>query len=164
MRRFLLDTGPAQKFVSKDPAVTRIAKERRIRGDVIGICVPVLGELWSGVEGSNARDLNARRLLNQLSRLVLWPYDKPAAAEFGRIFTLLKRMNVRCSIHQRHLSATATSRHADSPLDPSQVAIYNCLELGGQSRHTLDRSSEFQSLATSATKVNSKVWRLRLRK
>ena len=92
MSRFLLDTGPAQKFVSKDPVVTRIAKERRMRGDVIGICVPVLGELWSGVEGSNSRDLNAQRLLNQLSRLVLWPYDKPAAAEFGRIFTLLKKM------------------------------------------------------------------------
>ena len=92
MSRFLLDTGPAQKFVSKDPVVTRIAKERRMRGDVIGICIPVLGELWSGVEGSNSRDLNAQRLLNQLSRLVLWPYDKPAAAEFGRIFTLLKKM------------------------------------------------------------------------
>lgn len=42
-----------------------------MRGDVIGICIPVLGELWSGVEGGNSRDLNARRLLNQLSRLVL---------------------------------------------------------------------------------------------
>ena len=63
-----------------------------MRGDVIGICIPVLGELWSGVEGGNSRDLNARRLQNQLSRLVLWPYDKPAAAEFGRIFTLLNKM------------------------------------------------------------------------
>jgi len=92
MSRFLLDTGPAQKFVTNDPVVTRIVKERRVRGDAIGICVPVLGELWSGVEGSNSRDLNAQRLLNKLSRLVLWPYDKAAAGEFGRIFTLLRKM------------------------------------------------------------------------
>lgn len=91
MSRFLLDTGPAQRFVNKDPVVTRIAKERRQQGHVIGICVPVLGELWSGVEGSDSRDLNAQRLRKQLSSLVLWPYDKPAAAEFGRIFALLRK-------------------------------------------------------------------------
>lgn len=92
MSRFLLDTGPAQKFVTKDPLVTRVAKERRQQGHMIGICIPVLGELWSGVEGSDSRDVNAQRLLNQLSRLVLWPYDKPAAAEFGRVFALLRKI------------------------------------------------------------------------
>ncbi len=88
----MLDTGPAQKFVNKDPVVSRIARDRRTHGDVIGICVPVLGELWSGVEGSESRELNASRLRNQLSKLVLWPYDKPAAREFGRLFNVLKKL------------------------------------------------------------------------
>jgi tRNA(fMet)-specific endonuclease VapC len=92
MSRFLLDTGPAQKFVNKDPVVRRAAQERRQRGDVIGICYPVLGELWSGVLGSDSRAQNAQRLQHNLKRLVLWPYDKAAAEEFGRIFTALKRM------------------------------------------------------------------------
>lgn len=92
MNRFLLDTGPAQKFVNKDPVTIRFANERRQRGDVIGICVPVLGELWSGVEGSATRECNVQRLQHNLSRLVLWPYDKQAAAEYGRIFNVLKKL------------------------------------------------------------------------
>jgi len=92
MSRFLLDTGPAQKFVAKDPAIRKVAEERRRRGDVIGICLPVLGELWSGVEGSESRERNAQRLQHNLKRLVLWPYDKPAAEEFGRLFTALRKM------------------------------------------------------------------------
>jgi hypothetical protein len=71
MSRFLLDTGPAQKFVNKDPAIRRAGEERRQRGDVIGICYPVLGELWSGVQGSDSRVQNAQRLQHNLKRLVL---------------------------------------------------------------------------------------------
>ena len=92
MSRFLLDTGPAQRFVNKDPAIRKVAEERRRRGDVIGICLPVLGELWSGVKGSESRERNVQRLRYNLKRLVLWPYDKPAADEFGRLFTVLRKM------------------------------------------------------------------------
>ncbi len=63
----------------------------RKHGARIGICTPVLGELWSGVEGSISRDRNLQRLRWGLSRLILWPYDERAAAEYGRIFTELKR-------------------------------------------------------------------------
>ncbi len=90
--RYLLDTGPAQKFINNDAVIRQTADERRQRGDVIGICIPVLGELWSGVEGSATRKRNRQILQHSLSRFVLWPYDKPAAEEFGRIFTVLRRM------------------------------------------------------------------------
>jgi tRNA(fMet)-specific endonuclease VapC len=57
----------------------------------IGICVPVLGELWAGVEGSHSRDRNLKKLRHALSRLFIWPYGNEAAEEYGRIFFELRR-------------------------------------------------------------------------
>jgi len=92
MSRFLLDTGAAQDFVNnRHNVVSRVDAERR-RGNRIGICVPVLGELWSGVEGSATRERNLRRLRNALTRLVVWPYDNAAAEIFGRLFIQLRRI------------------------------------------------------------------------
>jgi tRNA(fMet)-specific endonuclease VapC len=92
MRRYLLDTKPAQDFNNNRNGVRQRADEERHRGNRIGICTPVLGELWAGVEGSASRDRNLQRLRFGLSRLILWPYDEPAAEEFGRIFSHLKRI------------------------------------------------------------------------
>ncbi len=69
----------------------RVDAERRL-GHRVGICTPVLGELWSGVEGSAARERNLQRLRHGLSRFVVWPYDNQAAAAFGRIFAELRRI------------------------------------------------------------------------
>lgn len=91
MRRFLLDTKPAQDFNNDRHDIRQRADAERQRGNRIGICTPVLGELWSGIEGSETRQENLQRLRHGLSRLLLWPYDQAAAAEFGRIFTELKR-------------------------------------------------------------------------
>jgi len=91
MTRYLLDTGPAQQFINNHAAVRQHATIRKQSGDIIDICVPVLGELWSGVEGSSSRDANLKRLKHSLGKLVLWPYDAVAAAEFGRIFNVLKK-------------------------------------------------------------------------
>jgi len=52
----------------------------------------VLGELWSGVEGSISRDRNLHRLRLALSRLVIWPYTNEAAEQFGRVFAELRRI------------------------------------------------------------------------
>ena len=64
----------------------------RRAGNRIGICTPVLGELWSGVEGSISRDRNLHRLRLALSRLVVWPYTNEAAEQFGRVFAELRRI------------------------------------------------------------------------
>lgn len=91
IRRFLLDTGIAQDFQADRRGVRpRVDAERR-RGHRIGICVPVLGELWAGTEGSASRERNKRRLRHALSRLFLWPYSNAAAEEYGRLFTELRR-------------------------------------------------------------------------
>ena len=92
MRRFLLDTGPAQQFINDTRGIRQRADLERRRGNKIGICTPVLGELWSGVEGSDTRVDNLRRLRRGLSRLVVWPFDESSAAEFGRVFMQLKRI------------------------------------------------------------------------
>jgi tRNA(fMet)-specific endonuclease VapC len=92
VRRYLLDTGPAQDFINRRNGIQERADEERHRGNRIGICVPVLGELWSGVECSASRDRNAQRLRLALSRLVIWPYTHEAAEEFGRLFAELRRL------------------------------------------------------------------------
>jgi tRNA(fMet)-specific endonuclease VapC len=91
IRRYLLDTGIAQDFQDDRRGVRARAKAARMLGHRIGICIPVLGELWSGVEGSAQRDANLARLRRALSQLSIWPYSVAAAAEYGRIFIELKR-------------------------------------------------------------------------
>jgi tRNA(fMet)-specific endonuclease VapC len=92
MTRYLLDTGIAQEFISRDATVRQRADVARRTGNRIGICTPVLGELWSGVEGSISRDKNLQRLSVALSRLVVWPYTNAAAEQFGRVFADLRRI------------------------------------------------------------------------
>jgi tRNA(fMet)-specific endonuclease VapC len=92
MSRYLLDTGIAQDFINHRNGVRERADAARKGGNRIGICTPVLGELWSGVEGSISRDRNLSRLQYGLSRLVVWPYTNEAAEEFGRIFAALRQI------------------------------------------------------------------------
>lgn len=82
MRRFLLDTGTAQDFINRRHGVIERSDAERRAGNRIGICTPVLGELWAGVEGSVSRERNLQRLRRSLSRLVVWPYTNDAAAPF----------------------------------------------------------------------------------
>lgn len=91
MKRFLFDTGIATRFVNRHEAVLARADEERRRGNKLGICTPVLGELLGGIEGSVSRERNLQRLRHAQSRLVLWPYDPAAAEEFGCVFAELRR-------------------------------------------------------------------------
>jgi tRNA(fMet)-specific endonuclease VapC len=90
-RRYLLNTGIAQDFQEDRRGVRDRAIAERKLGHRVGICVPVLGELWSGVECSASRERNLRSLRSAVSWLLLWQYTEDAAAEFGRIFAELKR-------------------------------------------------------------------------
>jgi tRNA(fMet)-specific endonuclease VapC len=92
VRRYLLDTGPAQDFLNNRNGLRERVDAERHGGNRIGICTPVLGELWAGVEGSATRERNVQRLRHGLSRLILWPYDERAAEQYGRIFTELRRI------------------------------------------------------------------------
>ncbi len=95
IRRYMLDTGIAQDFQDDRHDVRARVERERHMGHRIGICVPVLGELWAGIEGSASRDRNLRSLRHALSRLSVWPYGNEAAEEYGRIFVELRRAGRR---------------------------------------------------------------------
>ena len=91
-RLYLLDTGIAQDFQARRGGVRERAIVLRKSGHRIGICVPVLGELWSGVECSSSRERNLAQLHQALSTLIIWPYTAEAAEEYGRVLSELKRL------------------------------------------------------------------------
>lgn len=90
-RRYLLDTGIAQDYQARRHGVRERAIVERRSGHRIGICVPVLGELWSGVECSSSRERNLARLRHALSTLIVRPFTTDAAEEYGRVFAELRR-------------------------------------------------------------------------
>jgi tRNA(fMet)-specific endonuclease VapC len=92
IRRYLLDTGIAQDLQDDRNAVRERADQEQRLGHRIGICVPVLGELWAGVEGSSSSSRNRTRLKHALARLMIWPYSVDAAVQYGRLITELRRI------------------------------------------------------------------------
>lgn len=92
MRRYLLDTGSAGDFIDRRRGVYQRAREVALAGNRIGIGMPVLAELWHGVENSSTRAKNADTLQRVLPELIIWPLTKTAAAEYGRLATELKRL------------------------------------------------------------------------
>ena len=91
MRRYLLDTNMAGDLVEKRGQVPERAREARRKGGRFGIGMPVLAELYYGVEFSASRDKNLQRLQRALAGLIIWPFDEKAAAEFGRLRSELRR-------------------------------------------------------------------------
>ena len=61
-------------------------------GHRIGIGLPVLAELWFGIENSSSRERNADKLRRVLPELIIWPLTEAAAEEYGRIAAELKRI------------------------------------------------------------------------
>jgi tRNA(fMet)-specific endonuclease VapC len=91
MKRYLLDTGSASDYVNRRFGVVEKAKAARKLGHKIGIGIPVLAELCAGIELSVTAERNRSLLNRALSSLFIWPFDKIAAQEYGRIFADLRR-------------------------------------------------------------------------
>lgn len=92
MRRYLLDTGAASDNINRRKGVHLRVAEAIARGDRVGLSAPVLAELFAGVELSASREVNRDRLLRAAGRLPIWPFDRPAAEEHGRIFAALRHL------------------------------------------------------------------------
>jgi tRNA(fMet)-specific endonuclease VapC len=92
MRRYLLDTGIMGDFIDRRRGVPEKVREARQHGSRIGTCMPVVAELFYGVEFSSTRDENLRRLRRALSGIVSWPFDRAAAEEYGRLAAELRRL------------------------------------------------------------------------
>lgn len=91
MTRFLLDTGSAGDYIHRRRGVYERARRAVTDGHRIGIGLPVLAELWYGVEYSSTRERNAERLRRVLSELIIWPLTELAAEEYGRIAAELRK-------------------------------------------------------------------------
>jgi tRNA(fMet)-specific endonuclease VapC len=88
-RRYLLDTGPAFDFLFQRRDVQSRVETLRQAGSRVGICTPVLGEIIAGLEISSSRIASYEIARHRLGMLTCWPYEKPAALEFGRILAEL---------------------------------------------------------------------------
>jgi tRNA(fMet)-specific endonuclease VapC len=92
MTRFLLDTGSAGDYIHRRQPVYERARETVRNGHRVGIGLPVLAELWFGVENSSTRERNADRLRRILPELIIWPLTETAAEEYGKIAAELRRL------------------------------------------------------------------------
>jgi tRNA(fMet)-specific endonuclease VapC len=92
VKRYLLDTGILSDFINNRKGVVVKARSARQGGARLGTCMPVVGELFFGIEASATRDANLPRLKRALSAFICWPFDRPAAEEFGRLAAELKRI------------------------------------------------------------------------
>lgn len=61
------------------------------RGARVGVGSPVVGEIWGGIENSDAPEKYRPKARRALSKLVVWPFDEAAAEEFGRLFAQLRK-------------------------------------------------------------------------
>jgi len=109
MTRYLLDTGIAADYIHRRRSVYERAREAVRMGHRIGIGIPVLAELWHGVENSSNPQRNADRLRRVLPELIVWPVTESAAEEYGRIAAELKRIGRPIGRFDMLISAIALS-------------------------------------------------------
>jgi tRNA(fMet)-specific endonuclease VapC len=92
LTRFLLDTNAASDLVNRRHGVFDRAHHETTAGNSVGVGMPVLAELVAGIERSQSRDRNLQKLKTALASLKLWPFDPPAAFEYGRLHAELARL------------------------------------------------------------------------
>ena len=91
MRRYLLDTGIAGRYIDRRLGVYERARSEASLRNWIGIAHSVLAELAYRAEGGPNRDRNLQRLQLALAAWKLWPVTEEAAIEYGRIAAALRR-------------------------------------------------------------------------
>jgi tRNA(fMet)-specific endonuclease VapC len=87
----MLDTGIAGDYIDRRHGVFDRARAEVAAGNRIGVCVPTLGEIVIGIENSRSRDVNWRKLRIALAAGAVWPYEAPAAYQYGRLQAELRR-------------------------------------------------------------------------
>ena len=91
MSRYLLDTNAAADAVFRRRGIPERMKAALAEGHDVGIGIPVLGELYAGVEYSASRDYNFDNLRRSLKLFRLWPITPEAAGIYGRLYAELRR-------------------------------------------------------------------------
>jgi tRNA(fMet)-specific endonuclease VapC len=107
VRRYLLDTGIMSDLMNDRCGVRDRVKAAWRRGDRIGTCWPVVGELWYGLERSSSWERNLPILLRTLNEVLKWPFEDEAAKQFGRLHHELRRVGRVMQIVDMQLAAIA---------------------------------------------------------
>ncbi len=105
MKRYLLDTNAVSDRIFRRRGVAEKAEEARAKGGVIGTCLPVLAELFGGIEKSSTRDANMVIVNRNLGLFRHWPFTLEASREFGRLFAIMRKGGI--SIQTVDLMAAA---------------------------------------------------------
>jgi tRNA(fMet)-specific endonuclease VapC len=107
MSRYVLDTNALSDFINRRRGVDARVDQARHAGHVIGTCVPVIGELFYGLELSATRDVNVKRAKVGIRQIKVWPFIPEAGEEFGRFFAHLQRHGRVMQIVDIQLAAIA---------------------------------------------------------
>jgi len=107
MTRFLLDSNAVTDLLSRRSPLVERVEEARQQGSQIGTCEPVVAELLFGLELSSKPQENIAHLMRGLARLRVWPFDRPASKEYGRIAADLRRRGRPMQVIDMMLAAVA---------------------------------------------------------
>jgi tRNA(fMet)-specific endonuclease VapC len=91
MSRYLLDTNAVSDCIFRRRGVHERVRTARLVGHKIGNGIPVLAELFAGIEYSATRNANLDTLNRSLGLFRQWPFTTEAAREYGRLWAVLRR-------------------------------------------------------------------------
>nr|BAL58413.1 PilT domain protein [Candidatus Acetothermum autotrophicum] len=80
-----MDTNHVSHFLAGHRTLQARIRASQGQGDIYGISMTVLGELYYAVYASQRQKENLTRLKSFLDSVLLWEFDRAAAEEFGRI-------------------------------------------------------------------------------
>lgn len=107
MKRFLLDTGIAGDYINDRNGIVGRVKAEVLRGNIIGIGIPVLAELQFGVANSADPRRSSQLLFRALPTLRVWPVTNEAAAAYGRLSAEMKKLGRAVQQMDRLIAAIA---------------------------------------------------------
>jgi tRNA(fMet)-specific endonuclease VapC len=110
VRRYLLDTGVASDYVNDRRGVPSRCRALVLDGHKIGVCPPVWGELLGGIELSQSREPNMKKVKRMRSHFAMWDFEEQAAEEYARIFAVLTRIGRPMQQIDVQIAAIAISR------------------------------------------------------
>jgi len=107
MSKYLLDSNAIADCVFRRRGVDVRAKQARLRGHLIGTAIPVMAELFGGLEYSQSRERNLQVLNRTLSSFRMWPLTLEVTREYGRLFAELRRHGRPMQVVDMMVAATA---------------------------------------------------------
>lgn len=105
MTRYLLDTNHASALWRGDQEIAK--RISGATGQYFGLPLPAVGELWYMAFNSQRVTANLSAVAAFISDFPLWDFDLPAAMEYGRLKTILRRQGLPIPDNDLQIAAIA---------------------------------------------------------